>query len=120
MSALMAPIGGLMLTLIVDRYGRKITFICILLLTLAGWIVISTASSTNRRKVLAHLLIGRSLNGIAHGMSTGATTVYSSEVAHATIRGRISISLTIVTTIGILFIYVLGYFMPVSIYNFAK
>lgn len=112
----MAPIGGLLLTLTFDRFGRKKNFFGILLISLAGWIVLSTANSTNRTAMLTQILIGRALNGISHGMATGATSVYLSEMAVAKVRGRIFVLLTIMTTIGILIVYISGYFMPVKIY----
>lgn len=107
----MAPIGGLVLTFIFDRFGRKKTFYSILFVSLAGWSVIATA--LNPSSMFVQLLIGRALNGISHGMATGASAVYLSEIAHASLRGRIFILLTIITTIGILIISVLGYFIPV-------
>lgn len=109
----MAPVGGLVLTFMFDRYGRKKTFYFILIVSIAGWSVIATV--WNPTSMFVQLLIGRALNGISHGMATGASAVYLSEIAYANLRGRIFIIQTIITTIGILIIYVMGYFMPVKL-----
>lgn len=101
--------------LLFDRYGRKCTFLLISILELTGWATISTASSTNKTWMFSQVIFGRLLTGIAYGLSIGPGAVYAAEVSHASIRGRAVSLITVIYTFGLLLVYLLGYFMPVSI-----
>lgn len=114
--ALTGPIGGILTILIFDRFGRKNTLYLINIVELVGWTIIATASTSNPQHMFAQLLVGRLINGLAYGLSTGPCSIYIAEITHASIRGRVLTLATIINTLGTLLVYILGYFMPVS-YN---
>lgn len=116
----MGPFGGILTMLIFDRYGRKNIFFWMCMLELAGWTIISTASSTSRDWMFAQVLIGRLFTGLAHGLAVGPCSVYAAEISHASIRGRALSMVTVISTLGLLLVYLLGYFMPVSFIQIEK
>lgn len=59
-------------------------------------------------------MIGRVVIGIGIGMSGSPASVYSAEICHPDLRGRLTLLSTLCTALGMLFIYLLGYFFPVS------
>lgn len=55
------------------------------------------------------------LPGVAVGMSSSPAAVYAAEIAHPKLRGRLTLLSALCTALGMLFIYLLGYLIPVSI-----
>lgn len=55
--------------------------------------------------------------GIAVGMSSSPAAVYAAEISHPKLRGRLTLLSALCTAIGMLFIYLLGYLIPVSIFS---
>lgn len=53
--------------------------------------------------------------GIVIGLSSAPSAVYSVEIAHPTLRGRFSVITSVTIAMGVLVIYVLGYFIPVRL-----
>lgn len=76
--------------------------------------MMALASTTNKELMFIQLLVARVLIGLCIGLSSSPTAVYSSEIAHPTLRGRISVLTSLTIGIGILLIYVLGYLIQVS------
>lgn len=80
-----------------------------------SWGLMASASTTDKELMFIELLIARVLIGICIGLSSSPTAVYSSEIAHPTLRGRISVLSSLTIGTGVLLIYVLGYFIQVII-----
>lgn len=72
------------------------------------------ASSIDKELMFIQLLVARFIIGICIGLSSAPSAVYSAEIAHPTLRGRFSVITSVTIGLGVLFIYVLGYFIPVS------
>lgn len=79
-----------------------------------SWIIIATSSNTDSDSLFLQLMIGRVVIGIGIGMSGSPASVYSAEICHPDLRGRLTLLSTLCTALGMLFIYLLGYFFPVS------
>jgi hypothetical protein len=47
-------------------------------------------------------------------MSSSPAAVYSAEISHPSLRGRLTLLTALCTAIGMLFVYTLGYVIPVS------
>lgn len=71
------------------------------------------ASTTDKELMFIQLLVARVLIGICIGLSSSPSSVYSAEIAHPSLRGRISVLTSITIGLGILLIYVLGYIIQV-------
>lgn len=98
-----------------DKYGRKKTLYTINFLSVLSWGIMAMASRTDKELMFVQLLVARFLIGICIGLSSSPSAVYSAEIAHPTLRGRISVLTSLTIGLGILFIYILGYFIPVSL-----
>lgn len=104
-----------MVSLVLDRLGRKNTFYLINIFSFASWITIATASINDRESMFAQLLAGRILLGISSGLSSSPCAIYTAEIAHSSLRGRISILSSLGISVGILFVYITGFFIPVGV-----
>lgn len=105
-----------MVSLVLDRFGRKNTFYLINAFSIASWITIATSSNTDRESMFAQLLAGRILHGISSGLSSSPCAIYTAEIAHSSLRGRMSILSSLGISIGILFVYITGFFIPVGLH----
>lgn len=112
-NAIACPIGGLLCSYVLDKYGRKKTLYTINLLSVISWGMMAMSSTSNKPLMFAELLVARFIIGICIGLSSSPSAVYSAEIAHPTLRGRISVITSVTIGLGILLIYVLGYFIPV-------
>lgn len=63
--------------------------------------------------MFAQIIAARVIIGISTGFSTGPSSVYTAEIAHPKIRGRLVVLGSCSIATGIMMIYVLGYFIPV-------
>lgn len=113
-NAIACPIGGLLCSYVLDKYGRKKTLYTINMLSVVSWGMMAMASSVDKELMFIQLLVARFIIGICIGLSSSPSAVYSAEIAHPTLRGRISVITSVTIGLGILLIYVLGYFIPVS------
>lgn len=116
MNAIICPVGGLLVSVVLDRIGRKNTFYAINVIACCSWIIVATASRTDRSSMYAQLLCGRVLIGLSGGLASSPCGIYTAEVAHSSLRGRMSILSSLGISIGIFFVYIMGYFIPVNIY----
>lgn len=105
-----------MVSLVLDRLGRKKTFFLVNAFSFASWITVATASHTDRESMFAQLLAGRILLGISSGLSSSPCGIYTAEIAHSSIRGRMSILSSLGISVGILFVYIAGFFIPVGLH----
>lgn len=55
------------------------------------------------------------LPGVAVGMSSSPAAVYAGEISHPQLRGRLTLLSALCTALGMLFVYLLGYLLPVNI-----
>lgn len=104
--------------LIFDRYGRRNIFFWMCVLEVFGWTITATAHTSDPGWMFAQVLIGRLLTGLAHGLAVGPCSVYAAEISHASIRGRALSLVTVLNTLGMLLVYILGFLMPVSFIQF--
>lgn len=142
-NAIACPIGGLLCSYVLDKYGRKKTLYTINLLSVRqiwsgtcifsasfnllnflfhfllkkiqviSWGMMAMASSVDKELMFIQLLVARFIIGICIGLSSSPSAVYSAEIAHPTLRGRISVITSVTIGAGILLVYCLGYFIPV-------
>lgn len=104
---MVTPIGCMMCGFILRR-GRKLSFLLISLVSTVGWLAIFLATS------YSHILIGRAISGIAVGLASVSCTVYSAEVSSPKWRSIVVTWTSISIALGVLFVYIFGYFLPVS------
>lgn len=114
-TAISSLLGGLIAGYLLDTIGRKKTLVSINIISMISWIIIATSSKTDSENLFLQLMIGRVVIGIGIGMSGSPASVYSAEICHPDLRGRLTLLSTLCTALGMLFIYLLGYFIPVSI-----
>lgn len=105
-----------MCSYVLDKYGRKKTLYTINILSVLSWGIMAMASSVDKELMFIQLLVARFIIGICIGLSSSPSTVYSAEIAHPSLRGRISVITSLTIGLGILLIYILGYSIPVSIH----
>lgn len=113
-NAIACPFGGLLCSYVLDKYGRKKTLYTINLLSVISWGMMAMASRVDRELMFIQLLVARFIIGICIGLSSSPSAVYSAEIAHPSLRGRISVLTSLTIGLGVLLIYTLGYFIPVS------
>lgn len=111
-NSLACPLGGLLCGYILDKVGRKKTLIIINLFSITSWGILALANQDNVEIMYIQLLMSRFLIGITTGLSSSPAAVYSAEIAQPNLRGRLTILTTLAVGLGILIIYVLGYFIP--------
>lgn len=118
----MCPFGGLLTGYLLDKIGRKMTLISVNIISIIAWgiMTFSISSETNKNVIFIQLLISRVIIGLAIGMSSSPASVYSAEICHPDLRGRLTLLTALCTGIGMLFVYLLGYFIPVRNFGFLK
>lgn len=115
-TAIASPVGGPLSGFLADKIGRRNTLVLINLIGIVSWIVIGLSSQTDARLMFIELMIGRALIGVTIGMITTPAVMYSSEVCHQTLRGRLTVlSTPFFMAFGTLIAYLLGYLIPVSL-----
>lgn len=114
LNAIVSPIGGLMVSALLDRCGRKNTLYLINVFAMSAWILKATASRTNRDYMFAQLMLARVIVGITCGLASSPCSIYTAEISHASIRGRMSIMTPLGIASGVLVIYIVGIFIPVG------
>ncbi|KAH0547490.1 facilitated trehalose transporter Tret1-2 homolog [Cotesia glomerata] len=98
------PIGCMLSSLIMRR-GRRLSLMVTSTFSLIGWVLIYM--STNYEK----LVVGRIIAGIATGLASVPATVYTAEVADPLWRSVMVTWSSIAIALGILLVYVFGYFL---------
>lgn len=96
------PIGALM-----KRFGRKWTMISLVVPFMIGWALVAWAQN------FIMLLIGRFMLGLAGGAFCVSAPQYSAEIAEKEIRGIVGTFFQVLINVGILFVYIVGAFLPV-------
>ncbi|KAM0735370.1 Facilitated trehalose transporter Tret1-2-like protein [Formica fusca] len=103
-SAIGTPFGCI-ISSIVMRRGRRISLFMTSLISLAGWVTIYTSNS------YMQILVGRTISGIATGMSAVPITVFAAEIAGSKWRGSMITWTSISTALGVLIVYIFGYIL---------
>ncbi|KAK4877068.1 hypothetical protein RN001_009574 [Aquatica leii] len=97
--------------IICDVVGRKIALLILIVPFSVGWCLIVWANS------LVMLYFGRFITGMAAGACCVAAPLYTNEIADKNIRGTLGSYFQLMVTMGILFAYILGKFVPVNVYT---
>ncbi|KAM7346242.1 facilitated trehalose transporter Tret1 isoform 1-T3 [Cochliomyia hominivorax] len=106
------PLGGLLVGYLLDRVGRKNTIVFTDICGVLGWALLATAPlQKDTSAIFIQILIARFLSGIMIGLCVSPVGVYSAEISLPRIRGRLILGTSIGIAAGILFMYVLGYFI---------
>lgn len=87
---------------IINLIGRKLTMLLLVLPFVAGWVLVTWATS------IPMLIVGRALLGIAGGAFCVTAPTYTGEIAQKEIRGTLGSYFQLMITIGILFVYAVG------------
>lgn len=104
------PYGGPIASYCVTKFGRKGTLIIISIISLIHWLFIGLSHKTDVNIFYVQLLIGRVLTGLCIGMITTPTVMYSTEICHPKLRGRLAVlSTPLFLSLGIGLIYLFGY-----------
>ncbi|XP_059484669.1 facilitated trehalose transporter Tret1-2 homolog [Neocloeon triangulifer] len=104
--SIMTPIGSLMSGPIMERIGRRSSLLISIIPRVLGWLCISLANSH------LTLLAGRSLTGIATGLSAAPALVLLAEIAEPRLRGLLVGAPSTSFSLGILLIYALSSVLP--------
>ncbi|KAL4701899.1 hypothetical protein ACJJTC_013187 [Scirpophaga incertulas] len=105
-AAICFPIG-----LIMDKIGRKLTMLLLVLPFTLGWLLITFASSVGM------MIAGRFITGVAGGAFCVTAPAYTSEIAQDSIRGTLGSYFQLMITVGILFAYAVGSYTSVFVFN---
>lgn len=100
------PVGYLM-----KKFGRKTTMLGLILPFMVGWLMVILAKS------FPVLLIGRFVIGLAGGAFCVSAPQYSAEIAEKEIRGVVGTFFQLLIITGILFTYIVGAFVDVTVLN---
>ena len=107
------PIGGIIGSYTLDKFGRKRTFQTVLFLSLIAWGLVATASQSNKSNLFAQLIVSRCLVGMALGLNAASCIIYISEVSHVAIRGRVSMISSLAIALTFLSVYTMGHIWTV-------
>ncbi|KAJ8911431.1 hypothetical protein NQ315_005964 [Exocentrus adspersus] len=91
-----------------DFIGRKKTLLLLIIPFSTGWLLILFAEN------VLMLYFGRLITGLAAGACCVAAPLYTSEIAHKSLRGTLASYLQLMVTVGILLAYLIGkYLTPI-------
>lgn len=114
-TAIACPFGGPVSGVLADKLGRRNSLMLINVIAIASWMAIGLSSRDDAELFFIELMIGRALMGLVIGMVTAPAVMYSSEIAHPRLRGRLTVlSTPFFVAFGTLMAYLLGYIIPVS------
>ncbi|KAF4523968.1 hypothetical protein B566_EDAN013551 [Ephemera danica] len=105
-SSISTPIGCLLSGWMMERWGRRLSLLLLNLPGLAGWALITVANG------LIPLYAGRLLTGLSLGMASASSNVYLGEVTTSQLRGALMCWNSLSIALGILIVYILGWFLP--------
>ncbi|OXA62593.1 Facilitated trehalose transporter Tret1 [Folsomia candida] len=101
-----ALISGAAAGFSIDKIGRRLTIILLVIPFILGWGLVAFAQD------YAVMLVGRFITGFCAGAYTLVVPVYISEVTQDRLRGAMSNCMVVTLVSGILFSYVLGALVP--------
>ena len=113
-TAIACPFGGPITAYLTNKFGRKGTLIIIDVISIIQWIIIGFSSRSDAQILFIQLMFARVLTGLSIGMITTPAVLYSAEICHPSLRGRMMVlSTPFFVSIGTLLIYLLGYLIQV-------
>lgn len=96
-----------------DLIGRRTVLLLLVIPFSAGWSLLIWANS------IEMLYAGRFITGLAVGACCIASPLYTSEIAQKEIRGALGSYFQLMVTIGILYAYVAGKYLPITQYTIS-
>nr|CAD7205691.1 unnamed protein product [Timema douglasi] len=103
----LATLGGAVIMLpmafMLDKFGRKLVMLGLILPFIAGWFVLAFIYA------IPGYYVGRFITGLCGAGYCVAVPIYTSEIAEKDIRGRLGVFFQLMVVLGILFAYVIGY-----------
>lgn len=108
-----ATLGGMAMCIptgfICDLIGRKKTLLSLFIPFTIGWLLIIFANN------VLMIYFGRLITGLASGACCIAAPLYTSEIAHKSLRGTLGSYFQLMVTTGIFFAYLFGkYLTPIQ------
>uniref|UniRef100_A0A336MU94 CSON006792 protein n=1 Tax=Culicoides sonorensis TaxID=179676 RepID=A0A336MU94_CULSO len=100
-----AVLGTLIFGWICNKFGRKISIICLSFPQLVSWILILIGTDVN------YLYFARFVAGLTAGGVFIAIPLYISEIADTRVRGSLGATVIFAENIGILLMYIAGSYM---------
>jgi MFS family permease len=114
-TAIACPFGGPFTGYLTDKIGRRNTMMVVNVIAIVSWFIIGFSSNDDAQLFFIQLMIGRAMIGVCIGMITAPAVMYSSEICHPSLRGRLTIlSTPFFMAFGVVVAYFLGYLIPVS------
>lgn len=101
-----AVVGGLSAAYLGNRFGRRVTLMCLVFPDLLSWVMIATAQN------LPMMLVGRFMAGLAAAGYSPNIQIFVAEIAQPVHRGWMSGITVPVLGLGTLLMYVLGTVLP--------
>lgn len=96
---------------IINIIGRKSTMLLLIIPFTVGWSLVIFATDVTM------LYVGRVLLGVAGGAFFVTAPMYIGEIAQKDIRGKLGTFFQLMVTVGILFVYSVGYGLSVRTYS---
>ncbi|XP_018321677.1 facilitated trehalose transporter Tret1-2 homolog [Agrilus planipennis] len=107
-ASIATPLGSFLSGPLSDRFGRKLTFICVHIICCLGWFVIAAAYKIPDYQYPI-LIVGRLITGLSTGVASMPPSVYIAEISSPKLRGMFTTWSSIFFSIGVLIVYLLGY-----------
>lgn len=114
-TAIASPFGSPLSGYLTDKIGRRSTLMVVNVIATISWVLIGFSSRDDANIFFIELMIGRALIGVTIGMMTTPAVMYTSEICHPKLRGRLTVlSTPLFVSLGTVVAYLLGYLIPVS------
>jgi len=114
------PLGAIFSALIagfvLQKYGRKVTLLASVAVTLVAFVVLATSKI---HEIPAVMIAARAMMGITVGFSMPSATIYIAECTDPKIRGLLGSLPAVFMAFGISFVYLMGAFMPWHILSYV-
>ncbi|XP_065084222.1 facilitated trehalose transporter Tret1-like [Ochlerotatus camptorhynchus] len=94
--------GAIIMSPLVDHFGRKFTLIISMIPLVIGWIMIVFATN------VPTIYVARFLHGLAYGTTYGVAPIYLGEISSKTIRGSTGVLVTVMAKLAFLLQYSIG------------